>query len=51
MVKYITLDENAHSKLVKVKKLMREEGIRSPTLSDAVRKLFDEAKLETIGKK
>lgn len=35
--KNIRIDENAHNILVKVKEEMKEEGICTPTLSDAIR--------------
>lgn len=37
--KTIRIDENAHRILVKVKEEMRSDGIASPTLSDAVRRM------------
>lgn len=40
MVKNITLDEDAHSKLTETKERMKEKGIEAPSLSDAVRWLW-----------
>ncbi|KXA99152.1 hypothetical protein AKJ40_03835 [candidate division MSBL1 archaeon SCGC-AAA259M10] len=37
--KTIRIDVNAHRILVNVKEEMKEEGIGSPTLSDAVRRM------------
>ena len=45
------MDKNAHEILLKVKELMREEGIEHPTMSDAVRWLWEKALLYRIEKK
>jgi len=46
-MKKIRTDNNAHELLVNVKKMIRKEGIESPTFSDAIRWMYVIIKKET----
>lgn len=40
-MKQVRVDDNAHSLLKEVKKDMKEEGIEAPSMSDAIRHIYN----------